>query len=136
MLLYPVKRLFLPARRASVARPRAALRRHLEAAGVCAPRADDLVLAADEALVNAILHGGDPEGGIAVLAQVEERRVLVEITDGGRGFALGAHDIGALPDPLAADGRGLFLIGCLMDEVELTCDPTGTQVTMTTYRGA
>ena len=83
------------------------------------PAADDVLLAADEAYINAFMHSGDIEGEVDVRAEVRAGRVLVEISDGGCGFELGSVDVWSRPDPFKTHGRGLFLIHHLMDDVKV-----------------
>lgn len=73
-----------------------------------------------EALANAILYGNrlDPDKRVDVRVAVEPDGVVLHVCDEGDGF-----DPAAVPDPTAAnrldceDGRGLFLIRQLVDEV-------------------
>jgi len=120
-----VLRLSLPPRRASARELRATLAGYLAPNSV--PRAihDQVLLAADEAFVNAFLHGGDVAGAVEVRAQVLDSEVLVEIHDRGCGFDVGTVDVDTLPDPLVTHGRGLFLIYHLMDRVEVRPPATG-----------
>ena len=112
-------RLRLPLRRASARTLRASLARHLAQNDVPRPAADDVLLAADEAYINAFMHSGDIEGEVDVRAEVRAGRVLVEISDGGCGFELGSVDVWSRPDPFKTHGRGLFLIHHLMDDVKV-----------------
>src|SRR5664280_809960 len=114
-----VLRLSLPPRRASARELRATLAGYLASNGV--PRAiyDQVVLAADEAFVNAFLHSGDVAGAVEMRAQVLDGEVLVEVRDRGCGFEAGTADVDTMPDPLVSHGRGLFLIHHLMDKVEV-----------------
>ncbi len=112
-------RLRLPLRRASARTLRASLARHLAQNDVPRPAADDVLLAADEAYINAFMHSGDIEGEVDVRAEVRAGRILVEISDGGCGFELGSVDVWSRPDPFKTHGRGLFLIHHLMDDVKV-----------------
>ncbi len=75
-----------------------------------------------EAISNAILRGNadTPDSHVRVRATVSDHKLVFEIVDDGPGFDLGADR----PDPTAPenlfneDGRGLFLMHRLMDEVE------------------
>jgi len=120
-----VLRLDLPPRRASARQLRAALAGHLAAHGVPRAVSDQVLLAADEAFVNAFMHGGDIGGAVEVRAQVLHDQVLVEIRDRGCGFDAGTVDVATMPDPLATHGRGLFLIHQLMDKVEVRSPAAG-----------
>ena len=112
-------RLRLPLRRASARTLRASLARHLAQNDVPRRAAADVLLAADEAYINAFMHSGDVEGEVDVRAEVRAGRVLVEISDGGCGFELGSVDVWSRPDPFKTHGRGLFLIHHLMDDVKV-----------------
>ena len=109
----------LPLVRASARHLRVALAEHLAARKVPRSATRDVLLAADEAFVNAFMHGGDVEGTVTVRADVQSDRVLVTICDDGCGFDIDALDVRSRPDPQSAHGRGLFLIHHLMDEVEV-----------------
>jgi anti-sigma regulatory factor (Ser/Thr protein kinase) len=120
-----VLRLNLPPRRASARELRASLSGYLASNGVPRTIADEVLLAANEAFVNAFMHGGDVAGAVQVRAQVLDSRVLVEVRDRGCGFDPTSLDVDTTPDPLLAHGRGLFLIHHLMDEVEVRSPATG-----------
>ena len=109
----------LPLVRASARHLRVALAEHLAARRVPRGATRDVLLAADEAFVNAFMHGGDVEGTVTVRADVHSNRVSVTICDDGCGFDVDALDVRSRPDPQSAHGRGLFLIHHLMDEVEV-----------------
>ena len=115
----PELTLQLPLVRTSARRLRVALAEHLAARKVPRSATRDVLLAADEAFVNAFMHGGDVEGTVTVRADVQSNRVLVTICDDGCGFDIDALDVRSRPDPQSAHGRGLFLIHHLMDEVEV-----------------
>lgn len=77
-------------------------------------------LALEEVLVNAIKHGNkyDPSKTIQVDHEIDEHRVVITITDEGKGFCPSN-----VPDPTADEnlekpcGRGLMLMRAFMDEV-------------------
>jgi anti-sigma regulatory factor (Ser/Thr protein kinase) len=80
----------------------------------------DIVLCLQEAMKNSVRFGRTPEElDVAVL--VVDHTVSLVVRDRGHGFAEAAPRPGAIaqPDPFSTSGRGLFLIGCLMDEVEV-----------------
>ncbi len=75
-----------------------------------------------EAISNAILRGNAKSAGahVRVKATVTDDRIVFDIVDDGPGFDLGAER----PDPTKPenltmeDGRGLFLMQRLMDDVQ------------------
>lgn len=77
-------------------------------------------LALEEVLVNAIKHGNkyDVSKSVRVDHEINEHRVVLTITDEGKGFRPAA-----VPDPTADEnlekpcGRGLMLMRSFMDEV-------------------
>jgi serine/threonine-protein kinase RsbW len=77
-------------------------------------------LAMEEGLNNAIKHGNryDPNKGVQVTLEIDDRRVVISITDQGQGF-----DPAGVPDPTRDEnlekpcGRGIMLMRAYMDEV-------------------
>ncbi len=77
-------------------------------------------VALTEALSNAILYGNgeDPAKSVAVRVAFGPDRIEAEVTDEGPGFDPSVVPDPTLPDRLEEeDGRGLFLIRKVMDEV-------------------
>jgi serine/threonine-protein kinase RsbW len=78
-------------------------------------------LAAEEALVNAIVHGNqlDPAKRVHVACEVSPERAWLEITDEGEGF-----DPASVPDCTLEDrldvpsGRGVMLMRSFMTRIE------------------
>ncbi|MGZ4198733.1 MAG: ATP-binding protein [Thermoleophilia bacterium] len=124
-----VLRLRLPLRRTSARALRTSLARYLAEGGVPRDAADDVLLAADEAYINAFMHSGVVEGEVEVRAEVRAGRVFVEISDGGCGYEPGSRDVWSQPDPLNSHGRGLFLIYHLMDDVHVRSREAGRRGT-------
>ena len=89
---------------------------------------DEVILAIMEAATNALRHSGGTEG-IGVRLSVDDGQLFVCVSDDGRGFDLAAHRSDEPPDVVSPGGRGLFLIGQLMDSVEFRSE-TGTEVRM------
>jgi serine/threonine-protein kinase RsbW len=79
-------------------------------------------VALSEALSNAILRGNqeDPEKRVRVRAEMDTTRLVLEIADEGVRFDIDANTRDATdPENLEReDGRGLFLMRALMDQVE------------------
>jgi serine/threonine-protein kinase RsbW len=88
--------------------------------GVVEPGDSELIIALDEAIVNAIKHGNkcDPRKAVHVIAEFNSEGARFTIADEGTGFAREK-----VPDPtdpcrlLEPNGRGLLLINHIMDEV-------------------
>jgi serine/threonine-protein kinase RsbW len=79
-------------------------------------------VALSEALSNAILRGNheDPRKRVRIRADMDTSRIVVDIVDEGDRFDIDANTRDATdPDNLEReDGRGLFLMRALMDQVE------------------
>jgi anti-sigma regulatory factor (Ser/Thr protein kinase) len=117
-----------PPQSASAAQMRRALRAYLSAQALDAKVISDVVLAAEEAFINAVSHAEVRDHPIGVTAHVSGDEALVEIRDGGGGFALRTHDTPPAPDEYRAHGRGIFLMESLMDEVSVSSGRRGTTV--------
>ncbi len=96
----------------------------------------DIMIAVNEAVKNAILHGNrcDESKTVLITCSCSADMFRIHICDCGGGF-----DPDALPDPLNPDnllkenGRGILMIKALMDEVEFKITETGTSVTLVKY---
>ncbi len=88
-------------------------------------------VALSEALSNAILRANNERADkrVFVSAHVDSQRLVVEIADEGAPFDLDAKTRDAADDDNLEreDGRGLFLMRKLMDDVERFDSPTGTR---------
>jgi anti-sigma regulatory factor (Ser/Thr protein kinase) len=92
-------------------------------AGLDEERVADLVLAANEAATNSLVHTGEP-GDLRIWSG--DKRVVCEISDRGR-----FEDPLAgrrTPEPGWTSGRGMWLMNQLCDLVELRAGPAGTTV--------
>lgn len=118
-----------PPRSASAAQMRRALRAYLSEQDLDAGVIGDVVLAADEAFINAVGHSGAADDLIRVTARVSQGEASVEIQDGGGGFALRRSEP-SVPDVRRVRGRGVFLMKSLMDEVSVRSESRGTIVRM------
>jgi serine/threonine-protein kinase RsbW len=95
-------------------------------------------VALTEALSNAILRGNgeDRRKHVRLRARVDERELVMEVTDEGKGFDFDS----CMADPTSPenlsreDGRGLYLMRRLMDRVERFNDQ-GNVVRLTLRRG-
>ncbi|WP_082943893.1 SpoIIE family protein phosphatase [Mycobacterium sp. 1274761.0] len=111
-----------PADVRNLAPTRAALRSWLTRAHVDADQTMNLLVAAGEAVANAIEHGhrDNPEGVITVEATVQVDQVQLKIADTGSWKPPGPKDV--------RRGRGLPLMRGLMHDVTVTPEATGTTV--------
>jgi len=93
---------------------------------------DDIELALQEALANAVIHGAkeDPKKVVECLVSSdEERGILIVVRDPGTGFDPQAIPGCTVGENLYSDhGRGIFLINQLMDQVEFR--KNGTEIRM------
>jgi serine/threonine-protein kinase RsbW len=104
---------------------------HAVRLGIIKPQNTDLLVALDEAIVNAIKHGNgyDERKRVRIEALLQAEQATFVVTDEGAGFR--PHEV---PDPLAEEnllrpsGRGLLLIRTIMDEVNF--NETGNSITM------
>lgn len=96
----------------------------------------DIMIAVNEVVKNAILHGNkcDASKSVHILCRCNPEEFCISISDKGMGF-----DLNAVPDPLDPDnllkesGRGLFILRALMDRVDFDMRSDGTTVTMVKY---
>lgn len=80
----------------------------------------NILVAVTEAVKNAIIHGNKLNSSLSVIITSEntDKYIIFSITDFGSGF-----DFLAVPDPTLPEniekeeGRGIFLMNCLSDEV-------------------
>ena len=97
--------------------------------GVASEAADDVVLALNEAATNAILYGSSGGQPVQVVVHVNDDVIEASVLDHG-------PDLPTQPptdvdtDVLGVRGRGLWLLGRLVDEVRLERVRHGTRVTL------
>lgn len=95
----------------------------------------EIILALQEALANAVVHGCKDDASKEVLCRMEwhpDGRILLVVIDPGDGFAFEdiAHPLH--PDNFYSDhGRGVYLIRELMDEVSF--HDNGNEIKMWKY---
>ena len=107
----------------------------LEHQGVGDELAIDILVALQEALVNAVLHGAknDPSQVIRCWVDVDAEAVTIVIRDPGNGFDTAAvTDVSDDGTNLTNHGRGIFLMRGLMDEVSYAHG--GAQLTLKKLR--
>jgi len=99
----------------------------------------NILIAVTEAVNNAIIHGNQNEEDkkVRIEAVQQKKNVIFSIEDEGNGF-----DFNDLPDPTAPeniekpDGRGIFLMKNLSDEVTFESDGSKVSITFVTEDGA
>ena len=92
-----------------------------------------LLVAATEAVNNGIIHGNkrDPKKKVTLSCELESLTLIIRVEDEGPGV-----DPTSIPDPLAEEnlmrenGRGVFLMRSLMDQVDFEKIPEGSAVIM------
>jgi serine/threonine-protein kinase RsbW len=97
--------------------------------GVASQAADDLVLALNEAATNAILYGSGGGQPVQVVVHVNHDAIEASVLDHGPDQPT-QPPTDADTDVLAVRGRGLWLLGRLVDEVRLERVRLGTRVTL------
>jgi serine/threonine-protein kinase RsbW len=109
----------LPREVDSVPAVRRLLRCALEVFSVDRETGNDLEIALTEACANVVRHAAGADT-IEVRLDVGEDRCAIDVCDNGDGF-----DADAVNDPTAADedGRGLFLIKALSENVRMQSSP-------------
>jgi hypothetical protein len=104
---------------------RAALRSWLTQAGVEHDQIQDMLVAAGEAVANAIEHGhrNRPEGIISLRASAVVDGLQVSVIDTG---------VWKIPQQVAGDnrGRGISLMRCLVQDLSIHSNDSGTTVHM------
>jgi PAS domain S-box-containing protein len=106
---------------ARLKRARERMRDYLHGHGVALPAINDIVLAIEEAMTNAVRHSGSTDD-LEVALHFEGSDLVAHVRDHGRGFAVASFDADKQPDPLQLGGRGLYLISRLMDNLDLRSD--------------
>jgi len=95
---------------------------------------EDITLAVQEALKNITQHAHPPDDNMHVECRVSGDRMVIEVSDNGRGF-----DVGRLehnPPPLMAiHGRGIKIMKGLMEGFSIASGREGTTVRMEKKRG-
>jgi len=95
--------------------------------------ADDVAIALLEAVNNAIIHGNErnTNKSVTIRMTIEDTKIELSVIDQGSGFDPNSLDDPRQPENVfRQNGRGLFFIRQLMDEVEINTGETGSQITM------
>jgi serine/threonine-protein kinase RsbW len=94
----------------------------LECAGASAELTDDLLLAASELCTNAVRHASGAPNSAALRAWMDDSEaVVLEVEDDGAGFGWPVEGV-AEPALDRQDGRGLFIVESVTDEVVVVGD--------------
>ncbi len=121
----PMQLLDQPFERDSLVSLRSAVAAHASRLGLRDDLVDHVVLVAYELASNAVRHGAG-HGRLRLVAV--DGAIGCTVTDEGGGFPDAEHAGLARPEPTASGGRGLWLVRCLADTVEIRSDATGTTV--------
>ncbi len=97
--------------------------------------AEEVVLAVDEAVTNAILYGSGAGQPVEVAVEVKADWVEATVLDHGPALPPPPWLAGGDPGALGAHGRGLWLLRRLVDEVRLERVRRGTRVTLRRWIG-
>jgi anti-sigma regulatory factor (Ser/Thr protein kinase) len=110
--------------RAQVTAVRHAVTRFAARSGLAGRRLEDFALAVNELVTNAVRHAGG-QGRLRLWRA--DGRLCCEVTDEGPGIP--ADRVEPAPPPVSAtDGRGLWLVSRLCDDVSIATGPAGTTV--------
>ncbi|MDK2856085.1 MAG: hypothetical protein PWQ41_1562 [Bacillota bacterium] len=96
------------------------------------PELADISTAVSEAVTNAVVHAyPEGEGPVRIHVRLAGRRVMIEVSDEGRGIAdlAAARRFGSSTRPGERMGIGLSLIEACMDRVEISSEG-GTRIYM------
>ncbi len=110
----------LPAEAEALAQLRQRIGRFLDAAGADEQERFEITLAVSEAAMNAIEHAGPGAAEFDVSATIRSGEFHADVRDSGRWRERRDDD----------RGRGLAIIEALMDDVQVSRQPTGTTVRM------
>ena len=120
---------------AQLARFRRQLRNLLASELVATPDREAVVLAAVEALNNALQACTPSACRVEATVSVIAGCICIEVRDAGEGAKGACVSLGKLPDESQEHGRGLYLMGQLMESLELVPRSQGTLVRMTKRLG-
>ncbi len=98
---------------------------------------DDIAIATTEVVSNAIIHGNksNVEKKVTVDIVAKSDQIVITVTDEGAGFKLKEVKNPLLPENLLKEnGRGIYILMSLMDEIDYHITETGTMVTLIKYK--
>ncbi len=99
-------------------------------------QSDNMAIAITELVNNGIIHANkfSPEKKVTIQVVYYSNRINVAVIDQGSGFDPAAISNPTDPANLwRQNGRGIFLVKNLIDEVEIKPSPEGTTVVLTEY---
>jgi serine/threonine-protein kinase RsbW len=111
--------------RAQVTAVRHTVTRLAAASGLAGRRLEDFALAVNELVTNAVRHAGG-QGRLRLWRA--DGKLCCEVTDDGPGIPKERIEPSAPPPVSATDGRGLWLVSRLCDDVSIATGPAGTTV--------
>ncbi len=117
-------------RPAQLASLRTRMRTLLSARGTGAEEREVIVLAAAEALNNALAACGAADCHIELVVSLLDGYVCVEVRDADESFKGVCLDLIEVPEESEEHGRGLYLMRTLMESLELVPRKRGTLVRM------
>ena len=126
----------IPADLASVAVVRAAICATLRDLGWDEDECRRVVLAASEAVANAVEHGSLEGELIEIVYQVGETEARVRVLDSGGAVRWTPPATPPVPSPDATRGRGLSIISALAQKVEFRPAGRGTELRLDFARAA
>jgi serine/threonine-protein kinase RsbW len=127
--------LALPASLDSLRIARHALQRALRDVGWEPEAASPVVLAAAEAVANAIVHGSTPQSSVQVGLEVTPDHARVRVVDEGRGGPPPVCPV-APPPAESTHGRGLLIMRAVADRCSVRAEGDGTEVVLEFRRAA
>jgi anti-sigma regulatory factor (Ser/Thr protein kinase) len=119
----PVELLDQPFDRDNLVPLRNAVAAHAGRLGIPIEQIEHIVLVAYELASNAVRHGGG-HGRLRLIAN--DGMIGCTVTDEGSGFRDPGQAGLTRPEPTAGSGRGLWLVRCIADSVEISVDDIGT----------
>jgi anti-sigma regulatory factor (Ser/Thr protein kinase) len=113
--------------RAGLISLRNAVAAHVGRLGLPEETVAHVVLAVYELASNAVRHGG---GRGRLRMSVDDGVLRCAVHDEGAGFPDPGRAGRVRPDPTASGGRGLWLVRCVSDRLEIRTDPAGMVATV------
>jgi anti-sigma regulatory factor (Ser/Thr protein kinase) len=110
---------------------RAEVRRQARACGLGGRRLEDFLIAVNEIVANAVMHGGGT-GRLCLWRDGDD--LVCEVSDRGPGIDPQTRPV--LPDARSLRGRGLWLAHALVDSVTISNRPDGAAVRLRMSCGA